>query len=146
MHPFDWHSVLFARHAQHVVMIHFPIALYLAAVLFDLLSGGRKENPLYSAAYCNFTLAALMTIPVLGSGFLAWQFALFGQKLKGILLLHLVLALSSAVLIWLVWWIHRRARGSQQALPAVRLLPELAGAALITVTAHLGGFLSGVNA
>ena len=35
MNPFDLKSVLFARHAQHVVLIHFPIALFLAGVAFD---------------------------------------------------------------------------------------------------------------
>ena len=34
--PFDWRSVLLARHAQHVVLIHFPIALFITGVLFDV--------------------------------------------------------------------------------------------------------------
>jgi uncharacterized membrane protein len=33
---FDWRTALLARHAQHVVLIHFPIALYLAGVVLDL--------------------------------------------------------------------------------------------------------------
>lgn len=37
--PFDLRTVLLARHAQHVVLIHFPIALYLAGVLLDLAGG-----------------------------------------------------------------------------------------------------------
>jgi uncharacterized membrane protein len=28
-------SIIFAKHAQHVVLIHFPIALFLTAVAFD---------------------------------------------------------------------------------------------------------------
>jgi uncharacterized membrane protein len=35
MNPFDLKSVLLARHAQHVVLIHFPIALFLVSVAFD---------------------------------------------------------------------------------------------------------------
>jgi uncharacterized membrane protein len=146
MNPFDLHTVLFAKHAQHVVLIHFPIALYLAGVLFDLLSRGRKESPLAFAAYFNFSFAAVMTIPVIVTGILAWQFALEGQKLKGVLLLHMVLAWLSAASIALVWWIHRQARRKEATLlPSVRIVPELAGVLLITLTAHLGGFLSGVN-
>jgi hypothetical protein len=34
----------------------------------------------------------ISTVPVLATGILAWQFALEGQKLKGTLLEHLVLA------------------------------------------------------
>jgi hypothetical protein len=33
MNPFDLKSVLLARHAQYVVLIHFPIALFLVSVL-----------------------------------------------------------------------------------------------------------------
>jgi hypothetical protein len=28
--PFDLRTLLFAKHAQHVVLIHFPIALFIA--------------------------------------------------------------------------------------------------------------------
>ena len=33
MNPFDLKSVLLAKHAQHVAMVHFPIALTFASVL-----------------------------------------------------------------------------------------------------------------
>ena len=36
--PFDPKSVLLAKHAQHVVLIHFPIALFVAGVAFDFLA------------------------------------------------------------------------------------------------------------
>ena len=32
MNPFDLKAALLARHAQHVVLIHFPIALFIASV------------------------------------------------------------------------------------------------------------------
>jgi hypothetical protein len=41
-----------------------------------------------------------MTIPVLITGLLAWQWQLDGQRLNGILLLHLALASGSC--IWLL--------------------------------------------
>jgi hypothetical protein len=44
------------------------------------------------------TSLSISTVPVLATGVLAWQFQLKGQKLKGILLLHLVLACVSSVL------------------------------------------------
>ena len=36
--PFDFRTVVFAKHAQHVVPIHFPIALFITAVAFDLIA------------------------------------------------------------------------------------------------------------
>jgi len=79
------------------------------------------------------------------SGLAAWQWALDGQKLKGILLMHLTLGCVSSVMIWLVWWVHFRARRRAAALPNYRLAVEVLGVSLIALTAHLGGFLSGVN-
>jgi uncharacterized membrane protein len=146
VNPFDVKSAILAKHAQHVVLIHFPIALFIAGVAFDLIAFGTKRRGFADAAYYNLLLAAISTIPVLATGVLAWQFALEGQKLKGILLLHLVLACASTVLIWLVWWIHFRGRDrAEQAVFNYYIAVELLTVALVSLTAHLGGFLSGVN-
>jgi uncharacterized membrane protein len=145
VNPFDLKTVLLAKHAQHVVLIHFPIALFLTAVAFDLIAQWTKRRGLADAAYYNLLVAAVSTLPVLATGILAWQFQLEGQKLKGILLLHLVLACVSTTMIWLVWWMHFRARRRAEALPGYRLAVELLGVGLVALTGHLGGFLSGVN-
>jgi len=145
VNPFDLKTAVLAKHAQHVVLIHFPIALFLAAVAFDFVATWAKRRGLADAAYYNLLGAAVSTLPVLVSGVLAWQFQLEGQKLKGILLLHLVLACASTAMIWLVWWVHFRARRRTVYLPGYRLGLELLAVGLVAVTGHLGGFLSGVN-
>ena len=146
MHPFDLKTVLFAKHAQHVVLIHFPIALFIIGVLFDFLAHRTRRDVLAAAAYCNLFAAALATIPVLITGVLAWQWELEGQRLKGILLLHLVLGVTSSLLIWIVWLIHVKTKRKQGAvLPGYRLPIEAVAVAILTLTGHLGGFLSGVN-
>jgi len=145
VNPFDPKTVFFAKHAQHVVLIHFPIALFIAAVAFDFIAQWTKRRGLEDAAYYNLLLAAISTVPVLATGLLAWQFQLEGQKLKGILLMHLVFACVSTLMIWLVWWVHFRLRQRAEALPNYRLALEVLGVGLIALTGHLGGFLSGVN-
>lgn len=145
MSPFDPKTVLLAKHAQHVVLIHFPIALFITAVAFDLVGYWTKRNGLWDAAYYNLFAAAMTAVPVVATGLLAWQFQLEGQKLKGILLWHLLLACLSSVLIWTVWWLHFRARRQKAPLPAYRLLIECLTVGMVALTAHLGGFLSGVN-
>jgi uncharacterized membrane protein len=146
LHPFDIKTVLFAKHAQHVVLIHFPIALFIIGVLFDFLAQWKKQRLLAAAAYYNLLVAAIATIPVVVTGIVAWQWELEGQRLKGILLMHLVLGLLSSLLIWVVWLIHVRAQRKQGAvLPGYRLPIEAVAVAILTVTGHLGGFLSGVN-
>src|SRR6266849_1543074 len=126
VNPFDLKTVLLAKHAQHV-LIHFPIALFISAVAFDLIAQWTKQRGVADAAYYNLLVAAISTFPVLTTGVLAWQFQLEGQKLKGILLLHLVLACVSCAMIWLVWWTHFRARRRTEILPSYRLAVELLG-------------------
>ena len=143
--PFDLKTVPLAKHAQHVVLIHFPIALFITAVVFDIIAQWTKRRSLAHAAYYNLLVAAISTLPVLATGLVAWKFQLEGQKLKGILLLHLVLACVSTLMIWLVWWVHFRARRRTVYLPSYRLAIELVTVGLVALTGHLGGFLSGVN-
>ena len=145
VNPFDLKTVLLAKHAQHVVLIHFPVGLFLAAVAFDFLALWTKRRALADAAYYNLLGAAISTLPVIVTRLLAWHFQLEGQKLKGILLLHLVFACVSTVMIWLVWWVHFRARRRTVYLPNYRLAVEFLAVGVVGLTAHLGGFLSGVN-
>jgi uncharacterized membrane protein len=115
-------------------------------VLFDFLAQWTKKQLLAAAAYCNLLAAAVAAVPVLITGVLAWQWQLEGQRPKGVLLMHLVLGCASSLLIWVVWLIHLRAqRKPGGVLPGYRLLIEATGVALVTLTGHLGGFLSGVN-
>jgi uncharacterized membrane protein len=145
LNPFDLKTVFLAKHAQHVVLIHFPIALFIAAVAFDLIAHWTKRLGLADTAYYNLLAAAISTFPVLATGILAWQFQLEGQKLKGVLFLHLILACVSSAVIWLVWWVHFHARQRAEVLPNYRLALEFLGIVLVALTAHMGGFLSGVN-
>jgi uncharacterized membrane protein len=145
LHLFDFKTVVLAKHAQHVVLIHFPIALFIAGVAFDFIAQWTRRTTFAAAAYLNLTFAGLSTIPVVITGVAAWQWQLEGQRLKGILLMHLLLGLISSALIWLVWLIHRRAGRKQGILPGYRLPIEAVAVAIVALTGHLGGFLSGVN-
>ena len=145
MNPFDLKTVFLAKHAQHVVLIHFPIALLISAVAFDLIAQRTKRSGMAEAAYYNLLIAAISTLPVLVTGLLAWRFQLEGQRVKGILLEHLVLGSLSSVMIWLVWWVHFRARRQNVPPPNYRFALELLAVGAVVLTGHLGGFLSGVN-
>ena len=146
LNPFDLKAALSAKHAQHVVLIHFPIALFFAGAAFDFLAQWTKRQSLATTAYCNFLFAAIATVPTMISGLLAWQWQLEGQRLKGVLLEHLILASLSSLLIWTVWLIHQRSRRTPGGVvPGYRLAVEALVVVLVTLTGHLGGFLSGVN-
>jgi uncharacterized membrane protein len=146
MNPFGWNEVLLAKHAQHVVLIHFPIALFIIGVGFDLLAYRLHRRELADVAYYNLLVAAIFCVPTVATGLIAWQWLLEGHRLKGLLLYHLVFGSSSALLIVWSWWLHFRARRKPGAdLPSWRIPVELVGVLLLMVTGHLGGFLSGVN-
>ena len=144
VNPFDPRTVLLEQHAQHVVLIHFPIALFISGVAFDLISRGRRSSAWASAAYLNLTAAAISVFPALGTGLLAWQLALAGKRLKGLLLLHVIAGGSTAFLLVVTWILHWRVQSSF-VLPKYRIFIELLAVGIIALTAHLGGFLSGVN-
>jgi uncharacterized membrane protein len=145
MNPFDLKTILLAKHAQHVVLIHFPIALFLLGVGFDVVAQWTKNLVTAGAARYNLVAAAIFTPPVLLTGLLAWRLALGGPRLKGILLLHLVIGCTAGLMIMAVGWLHLRSRHAAKPLPVYRLPLELLAAVLVGLTAHLGGFLSGVN-
>lgn len=145
MSAFDFKSVLLARHAQHVVLVHFPIALFTAGVAFDFIAKWTQRAALAAAAYYNLLIAAMSTLPVMATGILAWRWQLDGARLKGDLLFHLVFGMFSSVLILMAWWTHHRARRADRSLPSYRLPLEIVGVLVVALTGHLGGFLSGVN-
>ena len=146
MNPFDVRTILLAKHGQHVVLIHFPIALFLTGVALDFAATWFRRRELAVAAYYNLMFAALAALPAAATGILAWQWDLEGRRLKGILLFHLLLGCASLVLMAAVWRIHARARRhAAGSVPAWRWLLQAPAVACVILTGHLGGFLSGVN-
>ena len=141
----DLRTMLLERHAQHVVLIHFPIALFMIGVVFDLLSRGKRDSQFARAAYLNLSVAALTILPAIITGVLAWQFAFGGTPLDGMILFHLLAASFAGLLVVASWWIHWRKRRSELPLFRYRIPIELLGIIVIAVAAHTGGFVSGVN-
>jgi uncharacterized membrane protein len=146
MNPFDLKRVLLAKHAQHVAMVHFPIALIFVGVAFDQLSLREQNLALLRAAYYTVIAAAIAALPTVATGILAWQLQFEGEAPRGNLKLHMFLALSSSVLIWLVCWLQiREQRKPRASSLALRLTVEVVAVALTLLTGHVGGFVSGVN-
>jgi uncharacterized membrane protein len=150
VNPFDLRTILLAKHAQHVVLIHFPIALFLTGVAFDAASRWTKKSEikgkLAAGARLNIFAAAVTVVPAVATGIVAWQWQLEGKELKGLLLLHAVLGCVSAALIALCAWVQFRLRGSStRSLTAFSFALKAITVVAVISTGHLGGFLSGVN-
>jgi uncharacterized membrane protein len=146
MKPFDLKAAALARHAQHPVIIHFPIALFIISVALDLLAIWKTNPAMVKAAYYNLVAAALTAPIAIATGLTAWQLQLEGAKLKGNLLLHLTFALTSSAMIWLLCgWRFRQRNNPQQRPGFVYLVLAIVTVFLIAITGHLGGILSGVE-
>jgi uncharacterized membrane protein len=146
MHPFDLKAALLAKHAQHPVIIHFPIALFIISVAFDLLAIWRRNPAMAKAAYYNLVAAALTAPVAIASGLTAWQWQLEGARLKGNLLFHLIFALAASGMIWLLCgWRVRQRKVPQQTPGIIYIALALATVLLIALAGHLGGILSGVE-
>ena len=146
MNAFDLKAALLAKHAQHPVIIHFPIALFIISVAFDLVAIWRKNPTMAKAAYYNL-LAAALTAPVaVATGLTAWQWQLEGAKLKGNLLLHMIFALSASAMIWLLCaWRIRQRKLPERTLGITYIFLALATVLLIALAGHRGGIVSGVE-
>jgi uncharacterized membrane protein len=143
--PFDIKAALLAGHAQHPVIVHFPIALFIASVVFEVLAIWRKQPLFASVAYFNLVGAALSLPVTIATGLGAWQWQFEGATLKGNLRLHLICALTSATLIFCLWWMRARLRATATA-PRVGYFAVTAVALIaIALTGHLGGIVSGVE-
>src|SRR5947199_8402586 len=145
VNPFDLKAALLAGHAQHPVIIHFPIGLFIASVVFDLLAVWRKQPILAAVAYYNL-LGAALTLPLaIATGLGAWQWQLEGATLKGNLRLHMICALITAALILILCWKRLRLRAKGKVPGASYFVVVALGLMMTTLTGHLGGILSGVE-
>jgi uncharacterized membrane protein len=143
--PFDLNKALLAGHAQHPVIIHFPIGLFIASVVFDVLAKWRGKMILASVAYYNLIGAAVSLPFALATGLGAWRWQLEGATLKGTLLLHVIGALTSASLIFILCWMRSRLRTAGKPQGFIYFSVTLLALMAITLTGHLGGILSGVE-
>jgi uncharacterized membrane protein len=142
--PFTLKAMLFPKHAQHPILIHFPIALFVISLLFDLLGARRNDGTLRAAGFYNLVVAAVSAYAAAGSGLLARQFLYGGAALTGYLLYHLLLGIGLTLLLTLLAWMRVRQRSPEQPVSRAYVALALLGLILIIITGHLGGILSGV--
>ncbi len=145
INAFDLKAALLARHAQHPVIVHFPIALFIASAVFEVFAAWRKQPVFASVAYYNLIGAAISIPFTVATGLAAWQLQLEGATLKGNLQLHLICALTTAVLIIGLCWKRFRLRFKDERPNLPYFVVMAVALMMITLTGHLGGILSGVE-
>ncbi len=140
--PFNIKSLIAPKHANHPVLVHFPIALFMIGLLFDILAIRQKKPLLIQVGYYNLLVATISTLPTLLSGLGAWQWAYGGVPLTGYLLLHLCLGIVTSLLLFTLWKMRAKKRDDlYQGINGTYFLLATIALILIMVTGHLGGFL-----
>jgi uncharacterized membrane protein len=142
---FDIKAALLAGHAQHPVLVHFPIALFIASAVFEVLAIWRKHPVFAAVAYFNLLGAALSLPFTIATGLGAWRWQLEGATLKGNLRLHLMFAIATATIIFILFGTRFRLRKNGNSPSAAYFALMTLGLMMITITGHLGGILSGVE-
>lgn len=145
MKIFNWKTILLAKHAQHIVLIHFPIALFFISIVFDILASMRKDKTFRIVARYNLFAAFFSSLLAIGSGVAAWQLLYDGGTPKGLILYHMTGAFTSGLLLFVLMIFRRRLqRKNEEKLSPAYLAITIFTAVVIGLTGHLGGIISGV--
>ena len=137
--PLSWP---FPMESAHPLVVHFPIALLLAAVLVDLLAIGLKRPALHRVALWNLGLGTLGAGLAVWSGLEASEVAKHTFEIHQVMELHRKLGLATLIIggvvaVWRLWQRDRLGPRSR----ALALFLMLAMAGTLAYGAHLGGRL-----
>lgn len=66
------------RHPLHPVIVHFPLALWSAAAIFEVLALVGEDGPWWMLAWWNLLLGLIAALPAIASGF--WELARLGVR------------------------------------------------------------------
>jgi uncharacterized membrane protein len=127
------------------VLVHFTVALYLAAALLFFVVGALPERswsgPVVAAAYVNLWLGAALTLATVAAGIYAFNTVRHDEPAHLAMKDHRNWALAAAGVWWLIaLWSWRRYR--KASTPSLPFLAAVAvAAALLLVTAWKGGEL-----
>ena len=128
-------SSIIPSNGFHPVVIHFPIALFLFAIVLEFFGIRRKEPALNTAALWNLSGAIISLAVVTPTGIAAW---LIGQhKLEGTMLIHLLLAITSLLMMIGTLVARKKLGFESKAYWTILLI----GAIVVGLTGHFGGQL-----
>jgi uncharacterized membrane protein len=82
----------------HPALVHFPVALILAACAAEMLYVVKKEKYFAAAALFSISAGAWMSLPAFVIGFAAAAGESFGPELQGVFELHRIVGVTTPML------------------------------------------------
>lgn len=128
------------KNGFHPAVVHFPIALFIAALVLDLIGVLRNARGMMFAGWYNMVLGAITALAGVATGFLAMYLTKF--PLRGLVREHMLYAVAATVMMWIMVLlrVHRHERMNVPMRIAYYIL-GIGGLLLISWAGHLGGVL-----
>jgi uncharacterized membrane protein len=127
-------------HPSHPMFVHFPIAFYLATLVFDVMSRIEPNQGLVQAGTYLLVGALLATVILLITGLTDWAGMVRGSRKKRKATQHLTVQITSAAFFIVTLILRWPERGAAQA-DTLWIVLEAIGYAIIIVGQYLGGVL-----
>lgn len=128
------------RHPLHPLLIHFPIALLLLSLVFDLSAYIRPSETFVAAALYTMGAGIVMALIAAGPGLIDWLDIRSDHPAKRIGIYHMVLNLT-VVALYIVNFLVRY-NGPIESRPSILpFLLSLIGIGILGVSGYLGGMM-----
>jgi uncharacterized membrane protein len=127
-------------HPSHPLFVHFPIAYYTAALVFDIMSRISPSPALVLAGTYLLVGALLATVFLVTTGLVDWWGMVRGSSKRRVATRHLLFQVGAAIPFQLTLLLRWSERTSSQA-EALWIVLEAVGYCLLVVGQYLGGVL-----
>lgn len=127
-------------HPSHPLFVHFPIAFYTAALVFDVMSRIEPNPGLVLAATYLLLGAALATVLLVITGLVDWWGMVRGSSKRRIATQHLLVQLAAAIFFQVTLLLRFSGRTQPQA-ETLWIVLEAIGYGVLIVGQYLGGVL-----
>lgn len=127
-------------HPSHPLFVHFPIAFYTAALVFDLMTRIEPNAGLVLAATYLLLGAALATVFLVITGLVDWWGMVRGSSKRRVATRHLLFQFAAAIFFQATLLLRFSDRSRPQA-ETLWIALEAVGYLLLIVGQYLGGVL-----
>lgn len=130
-----------AGHPIHPALAHFPVGLWLAAVLWDLVGLWRSTDPLWwQMSYWCLALGLAVALPAIATGLIEFLALHSDEPATDTATAHMM-AMAGATALFGASWVVRAKAGAETTPALWALALAWVGAAVLAVGGWLGGSL-----